>query len=177
MQDVKALLGHTRSTMREPGPYSETMRALELRLPPLALVLLTAALMGLLSWASPSLGWHWACGPVVALGLALAGGTIVILGVSAFRQARTTVNPTRPQAAAALVRGGIFRVSRNPMYLGFLMVLLAWAVFLENGLALALAPLFVGYMNRFQIGPEERALAALFGEAFTAYRREVRRWI
>ncbi len=153
------------------------MNALELRIPPLALVLLTAVLMGLLAWAAPSLAWHWPYRSVVALTLVLAGSSVAVLGVAAFRQARTTVNPTKPQAASSLVHSGIYRVSRNPMYLGFLIVLLALAVFLSNLLSLVLVPLFVVYMNRFQIGPEERALQALFGQEFTAYSRKVRRWL
>jgi protein-S-isoprenylcysteine O-methyltransferase Ste14 len=153
------------------------MNTLELRIPPLTLVLVTAAAMCLIAWGSPSLTWNWLYSSVVALALAVAGCAVAILGVRAFRQARTTVNPTRPQTASSLVGSGIYRVSRNPMYLGFLLVLLAWAVFLSNLLSIVLVPIFVGYMNRFQIGPEERALLALFGEEFTGYCREVRRWL
>ena len=154
-----------------------TMNALELRIPPLVLVVLSAAAMGLLAWVTPSLTWHWPYRGVVALALALAGACVVILGVAAFRHARTTVNPTRPQGASSLVRGGIYRVSRNPRYLGFVVVLFALALFLSNLLSLVLVALFVAYINRFQIEPEERALIALFGEDFAAYRREVRRWL
>jgi protein-S-isoprenylcysteine O-methyltransferase Ste14 len=97
-------------------------------------------------------------------------------GVLTFRRAKTTVNPTTPAAASALVRTGVFRFTRNPMYLGLLLCLVAWAIFLSSVLALLSAPLFVVYMNRFQIAPEERALAALFGDSFAAYKRDVRRW-
>ena len=76
-----------------------------------------------------------------------------------------------------MVRSGIYRVSRNPMYLGFLLALLALAIFLANPLSLVLVPLFVVYMNRFQIGPEERALVALFGQEFASYSLKVRRWL
>ena len=70
----------------------------------------------------------------------------------------------------------IYRLSRNPMYLGFLLVLAAWAVLLANVLVLLPVVAFVIYMNRFQITPEERALAVMFGTEFNAYKRRVRKW-
>ena len=109
--------------------------------------------------------------------LILVGLGICALGVVAFRQARTTVNPLAPELASALVVAGIYRYTRNPMYLGFLILLLGWAVFLENVAAFLVLPLFVLYMNRFQIEPEERALEALFGQEFVDYKQSVRRWI
>lgn len=145
---------------------------LELRLPPLALVALCAAAM----WATPA--------PValpspllLAILLGLLGGAICLSAVLSFRLARTTVNPTAPEAASALVIVGIYRYTRNPMYLGFLLVLAGWAVFLANPLAGLALPCFVLYLNRFQIAPEERALRQRFGEAFGAYQGRVRRWL
>ena len=72
---------------------------------------------------------------------------------------------------------GIYRWTRNPMYLAMLLVLVAWACIVANVAALAILPLFVAYLNRFQIGPEERALQARFGAEFEQYRRNVRRWL
>jgi len=63
------------------------------------------------------------------------------------------------------------------MYLGFFVVLLGWAIFLSNIVAFLLLPAFIFYMNRFQIGPEEKALVALFGQSFVAYKARVRRWL
>ena len=83
----------------------------------------------------------------------------------------------QPESASALVVSGIYRLTRNPMYLGFLLILLGWALFLSNGLAVLAVPAFVFYMNRFQIEPEERALAAIFGAEFVAYKSHVRRWL
>jgi len=82
-----------------------------------------------------------------------------------------------PQSASALVVSGIYRFTRNPMYVGFLFVLLGWAVWLSNGLSFLFLPAFVLYMNRFQIQPEERALHARFGQEFVAYTSRVRRWL
>jgi len=102
---------------------------------------------------------------------------VAVAGVLEFRRARTTVNPTTPQAATSMVRSGIYRHTRNPMYLGMLLVLAAWAAWLANPAALAVLPAFFLYMNRFQIEPEERILAGLFAGEFDAYRRSVRRWL
>jgi protein-S-isoprenylcysteine O-methyltransferase Ste14 len=76
-----------------------------------------------------------------------------------------------------VVTSGIYRLSRNPMYLGFLLALAGWTVFLGNIIALALLPLFVAHMNAFQIKPEERALLAKFGPAYAQYMRTTRRWL
>ena len=94
-----------------------------------------------------------------------------------FRRAKTTVNPLKPDAASALVVRGVYRWTRNPMYLAMLLLLIAWVCIVSNWAALAMLPLFVAYLNRFQIGPEERALQARFGAEFESYRRQVRRWL
>jgi len=109
---------------------------------------------------------------IAAVGLAIA-----LLGVASFRRASTTVNPIKPDSASSLVSSGVYRVTRNPMYLGLLFLLVAWGVFLSSAAALLVATAFVPAMNRFQIAPEERALRAKFGAEFEAYRARVRRWI
>jgi len=111
------------------------------------------------------------------LGLFLLGALTCLAGVRYFRRAKTTVNPMKPESASALVASGIYRYSRNPMYLGFLLMLLGWALWLSNASALLLLPAFVLYMNRFQICPEERALLSLFGPDYMQYRARVRRWL
>ena len=106
--------------------------------------------------------------------LALAIGLSAVLS---FHRAKTTVNPLAPEKASALVVRGVFRWTRNPMYLAMLLVLIAWACIVANVAALAILPLFVAYLNRFQIAPEERALQARFGGEFEQYKRTVRRWL
>ncbi|MDF1628399.1 MAG: isoprenylcysteine carboxylmethyltransferase family protein [Alcanivoracaceae bacterium] len=114
---------------------------------------------------------------VVAVVLVLMGAGVSLAGVVSFRRARTTVNPLKPEKTSSLVCSGIYRITRNPMYLGFLLVLIGWAVMLGSAFA-ALGPvLFVSYISRFQIVPEERVLASLFGDEFSAYRAKVRRWL
>lgn len=153
------------------------MTNLELRVPPVGVVLVTAALMWLTAWLSPSLTWPLPGHQAVAITALVAGVLASLAGVMQFRRARTTVNPMTPAASSSLVVAGIYRWTRNPMYLGFLFALGAWAIFLANALSALFLPLFVLYMNRFQIVPEERALATRFGQQFEDYRRSVRRWL
>jgi protein-S-isoprenylcysteine O-methyltransferase Ste14 len=150
---------------------------LELKIPPVAVGLLIAGLMGLAAWRLPGLTSPIPGRATVAAGLVAAGAVVAVLGIVAFRRVRTTVNPMSPESASTLVIFGIYRRTRNPMYLGMLLILLALAVFLSNALAALLVPVFVLYMTRFQILPEERALEARFGAAFVAYKRQVRRWL
>jgi len=149
----------------------------ELKIPPLAVVAIAAGLMWAMARAFPALALALPGRTPAAILLALIGLLVALAGLVEFRRARTTVNPLKPGAASSLVTGGIYRRTRNPMYLGFALALLGWGIFLSNPASLAVLFAFVGYMNRFQIVPEERALESLFGEAFTAYRSRVRRWL
>ena len=153
------------------------MGSLELRVPPLAVVAVAAAAMWLLARAfpHPAVAFHapWAlAGALVGLGAA-----ITVAGVLAFRRAHTTVNPMTPEASATVVSTGIYRLTRNPMYLGFLFALAGWGLMLGNWLFVLPLAGYVLYMNRFQIGPEEKALERKFGAEYTAYTQQVRRWI
>ena len=151
--------------------------SLSLRIPPVVMVLLVAVLQWLLAQALPRWSGDFPGRVLIAIVLLLIGMAVAISGVLSFRRARTSVNPMDPGVATTLVSNGVYRYSRNPMYLGFAAWLCAWAVLLGSLPALLLAGVFVAYMNRFQIVPEERALAALFGEDFERYRRRVRRWL
>jgi protein-S-isoprenylcysteine O-methyltransferase Ste14 len=153
------------------------MKALELKVPPLALVLVFAGTMWIASAYVPSLAFALPSRRAFALTFVGAGLVISLAGIVVFRQAKTTVNPIKPETTSTMVTSGVYRLSRNPMYLGFFFVLIGWAAVLSHILAFALLPLFVVYMNRFQILPEERALSAKFGQDFTKYRHSVRRWL
>ena len=153
------------------------MSSLELKIPPPVVALCFALLMWLASKLVPPFDLPFGVrvgGAIVLVGAGLAVG---IAGVVSFRRARTTINPTKPTATSALVSTGVYRFTRNPMYLGLALYLLGWAVFLSNALAVLFVPLFVSYINRFQINPEERALRALFSGEYTAYMQRVRRWL
>jgi protein-S-isoprenylcysteine O-methyltransferase Ste14 len=109
--------------------------------------------------------------------LAVVGVVIALGGVVSFRRAKTTVNPLKPETSASLVTSGVYSFTRNPMYLGMAMVLLAWSVFLSSAWSLVGPLLFASYITRFQIIPEERVLDKLFGASFAEYKKRVRRWI
>ena len=153
------------------------MRGLELKIPPPIVALLVAVAM----WAIALTATRIEMTPLVRFGAALvfaiAGVGIGILGVIGFRHARTTANPMKPEAASSLVTSGVYRFTRNPMYLGLCLVLVAWALFLSSPLAFLGPILFIAYITRFQIAPEETALSAIFEEEFAAYKAKVRRWI
>ena len=136
-----------------------------------------AAVMWLVSRAVPTLGFALPARRALAACIAIAGVSTAIAGVIAFRRVGTSVNPLRPEKASSLVVTGVYRFTRNPMYLGLLLVLIAWALILSNVLALIILPAFIFYMNRFQIEPEEAALMSAFGSDFTTYKSRVRRWL
>lgn len=163
------------STLPKPSPGRRSARGS--RVPPLVLAPSVALLMWFVARATPSLAGSFPGRGAIAIGLAIAASAVGIAGLLEFRRARTTVNPLRPERASALVTGGIYRYTRNPMYLAVAGALLAWAAYLGHALAPCGVALFVAWMNRFQIPPEERALMALFGDEFERYRGEVRRWI
>jgi protein-S-isoprenylcysteine O-methyltransferase Ste14 len=113
----------------------------------------------------------------VAIGLLLAGLAGMFVAVVSFVVARTTINPMQPARASHLITTGVYRVSRNPIYLADVLLLAAWAVWLGSALNLALIAAFIWYIQRFQIMPEERALTKLFGQNYIAYCSRVRRWL
>lgn len=153
------------------------MHALELRIPPPVVALLVAAAMWGISLVTPRVDVSAPMRLVVGIAIALAGVACAIAGIAAFRRARTTVNPLKPETSSSLVTSGIYRFTRNPMYVGLALALLGWAVFLSSPWSLIGPLAFVLYMNRFQIGPEERILLGMFGSAYSAYQGTVRRWL
>ena len=153
------------------------MNALELKVPPLVLVFVLAVAMWFAAMQLPSLTitLPWRHG--LAVTISGVGIFFLLAGVYAFQKAKTTLNPTKPAATSSVVASGVYRVSRNPMYVGFLLALTGWATFLSHPLPFLFLPVFVSYMNRFQISPEERALSAKFGDEYETYKQAVRRWL
>jgi protein-S-isoprenylcysteine O-methyltransferase Ste14 len=153
------------------------MPSLEHRIPPPVVGALVAAAMWATSALAPQLSI--ASGPKYAAiaVLVVAGLAFDLLGLLAFRTSRTTVNPLKPERASVLVTGGVYRVSRNPMYVGMALLLLALAIYLSALIPFAGPVLFVLYVTRFQIQPEERVLKGIFGDEYLAYAARVRRWL
>lgn len=153
------------------------MKRLELRIPPPVIMLATGILMWLASILFPGLSVPWLHSAAWVAVTALLGLAISLLGVVNFKRARTTVDPRRPAEATTLVTSGLYRYSRNPMYLGVLLVLIGWALFLGNLVSVLFIVGFALFINRYQILPEERLLQEKFGADFMAYKARVRRWI
>lgn len=153
------------------------MITLKLKIPPDAVFLF----FGLVMWGVSRLVPPVASSPTarhsISIVFFLVGMSLVGSGGFLFLKARTTVDPTKPDKASKLVTSGIYRFTRNPMYLGMLFVLVGWAVFLSNVLSLLCAGAFILYMTEFQIKPEEKALSALFGTEYETFKAKVRRWL
>ena len=153
------------------------MPSLELKIPPPVVALVVGGGMWLLSrfgmLVDMPAGWRLGA----ALVISAIGATFDVAGIIAFRRAKTTVNPMKPEKSATLVNSGVYRITRNPLYVGMVFVLLAWAVFLASPWALSGPLIFAAYITRFQIQPEERVLATRFGAEFANYQTRVRRWL
>jgi len=153
------------------------MSALELKIPPPIVALLIGVAMWFLSRSGPSLELPLFVRAAAFIVLVLVGGALAIAGNLAFKRARTTINPFKPEVTTSLVTSGIYRFTRNPMYLGLMVGLLGWAAFLFSAWMLAGPVAFVLYITRVQIMPEERILAAKFGATYSDYTSRVRRWL
>ena len=146
-------------------------------MPPVIVFLVFLIAMWLAAGATPAGHLQLPGRLVIAALLLLSSLVFALPGIAVFRRAGTTVHPMNPHEASTLVTDGVYRISRNPMYAALAMLLAGWAVFLSNAVALLLVPAFIIYMNRFQIIPEERALAAKFGDSYATYAASVRRWL
>ena len=150
---------------------------LELKVPPPLVALLAA--LGMWGLAAlrpgPAAVPAWRIYP--ALALALVGGAFDLAGLLSFRRARTTVLPWQPEKTQALVQSGVYRLTRNPMYVGLLWELTAWALYLFSPWTLVGPLAFMAYLGRFQIRSEERVLGERFGPEYRAYQARVRRWL
>ena len=153
------------------------MRWLETRIPPPVVAACFAILVWLVAPHSAQDELPLAYRLGTGLFIALLGGAIAAAGSVGFRRARTTVNPLRPERASSLVTAGIYRYTRNPMYVGMTMVLVGVAAWLWWLPALLAAGAFALYITQFQIKPEERTLLSKFGQEYEQYCQSVRRWL
>ncbi|MFT4764911.1 MAG: protein-S-isoprenylcysteine O-methyltransferase Ste14 [Oleispira sp.] len=156
------------------------MNFLQLKCPPPIVMMLSAILAGFVSQTE----WVFLQQQVLVLenvfwplSFVIAGISLALAGVKEFNQQQTTVNPLDPSQSSSLVTSGIYQFTRNPMYLGMLLVLLGWADLLDTILAYSGAMIFFVYISLFQIKPEEEILTQKFGEDFLQYCKNVRRWL
>lgn len=153
------------------------MDFLETRFPPPLVALVIAVLMWLASYWLPATSLPRGLTYAIAAVVLLAGLSFSIRAMRSFRKADTTANPVRIEKASSLVTDGVYLFSRNPMYVGVTLDLCAIAFFLNCLWTLVGPAIFVAYTTRFQIMPEERLLAAKFGDAYRDYCQRVRRWL
>ncbi len=153
------------------------MKRLELLIPPPLVMLLVGLMMWVLPRMFPALTLAWLQSTMMAYFFALLGLVISLVSMVAFTRGRTTMDPKQPASASNLISTGIYRYSRNPMYLGVLLILAGWAIYLGNVLSFPGLFVFTAYITRFQIIPEERLLSQKFGVAFDSYKNKVRRWL
>ncbi len=150
---------------------------LEVKVPPLVITVVATGAIWAIARLTPSLAISPSNRVTVVLAIAAVGLATAVAVVLSFRKAQTTVDPTRPEKATSLVQSGVYRFTRNPMYLGLLFILVAWAVLLSSAWALLATAGFVLYMGRFQIASEDRALEKLFDKGYAACKSSVRRWL
>lgn len=156
--------------------------ALELKIPPVLLLLFCLVSAYCLTWLIPAASFlqasstHWLHMTICSF-VTFMGTGFIVAGVLSFKRHHTTVNPLQPQTSAHLVQTGIYQVTRNPMYVGFVLILLAWLIYLAHAIAIFLLPCLMIYLTYFQIIPEERFLNTKFGAAFEQYCHRVRRWL
>lgn len=153
------------------------MKKLELKIAPPILV----AIIMLLMWgvANFTSNYNIVFGNryIVIFIAVFLGMSFMASAVIKFTMIKTTINPMKPENATSLVTSGLYRFSRNPIYLADLLFIFAWGLYLSNPFSLVFCIIFILYMNRFQITPEERFLEEKFGNEFLAYKQKVRRWI
>lgn len=147
------------------------------RVPPPVLLIVTGIIMWLVAHSNLALPIYIPYSLTIAVLLAGLGLLVDLLSLRQFRRAQTTVNPLSPEKASSLVREGVFSRSRNPMYVGLVLILSGWAIWLSALSNLVVLFLFVLVITAWQIKPEEVALRSLFGKDYDDYCRSVRRWI
>jgi protein-S-isoprenylcysteine O-methyltransferase Ste14 len=146
-------------------------------IPPPVYLLAFGAVMWLMHSYVPLYYWLEMPWRYAGLLLIFLAGLSDLWSLSLFLKLHTTPNPMRPGAATHLVTTGLYRYSRNPMYLGMLVMLLGWWIWLGSLTPILLLPVFVYVLVKMQIEPEEEALEAHFGDRYRDYKSSVPRWL
>ncbi len=150
---------------------------LELKIPPVIVGLIIALIMWVISLLTPEFSVSMKILQLIYTIPVFIGVFFIVAGIVSFRKAKTTIHPMKPEMATTLVTLGIYKITRNPIYLGALFFLIAWGLYLANAYSCMTTLLFVLYMNRFQIMPEETALKKNFGKEYSDYINQARRWL
>ena len=150
---------------------------MRLKIPPLVQLFISALLMWIISIYAFNFRFIFKFSNELSLFCLIIGVTIIVFGIATFQKAETTVNPLHPDKASSLVSMGIYQYTRNPMYFGLLLILLSIGFYLENLASMLILPIYVWFISKYQIIPEEEALHKLFGQDYVNYQERVRRWI
>jgi protein-S-isoprenylcysteine O-methyltransferase Ste14 len=153
------------------------MKMLETKIPPPVVALVFALLIWFGADYLPRIEISGVAKIIVVTLLVVIGVSFDLSGLVNFVRVKTTINPMKPHDASALVKTGIYRITRNPMYVGLAFNLSAWCIYLDSPFALVFVAGFIVYINAFQILPEERTLTKLFGDEYREYQSSVRRWL
>lgn len=151
-------------------------RLLRCKIPPVFQMAFWSALV----WVMPSrnlLGPYPNLHFSLVLGFLIIGAFFSLAGVYEFRRHQTTVHPMEIEKSSSLVQSGIYKWSRNPMYVGFLFFIIAQILYRESYFSIPFCFLYCWYMSCFQIVPEEQALVEKFGPTYEKYKGQVRRWL
>ncbi|PSV26803.1 protein-S-isoprenylcysteine methyltransferase [Photobacterium sp. GB-72] len=157
--------------------YKENTVKLEQKIPPLLLTFLFAGFMKLISFITPSFNLNFPFALELCFLFIVLGISFALAGVYSFKKHKTTVNPVSTDNVSTLVNTGIFGYTRNPMYVGMFTTLLGYALLLSNPINLLILIMFILYMNKYQITPEETFLTSTFGNEYVAYKNNVKRWL
>ncbi len=150
---------------------------MKLKIPPALQVAIFAMLMWIIKKITVITHFEFEQQKTISWIVFAIGILIEVIAIYAFRKARTTADPLNPAKASKLVIVGIYKASRNPMYLGMLFILFAFVIRLGSLFTFPVLILYVWYITTFQIKPEEKILTKLFGDDYSTYFKKVRRWI
>jgi protein-S-isoprenylcysteine O-methyltransferase Ste14 len=153
------------------------MKALELKIPPPIYALSIALLMWLLNKYIPVVHFIESPWNRVGLSIVIAAGLFDLWSLFLFFKKRTTPNPMKPENTTGLVITGLYKISRNPMYVGLLIMLFGFAIWLGSLTPFLVLPLFYIVITAMQIKPEERFLLKKFGKEYQTYKDSVKRWL
>ena len=150
---------------------------MELKLPPVLVFFLGLGIMFGCYYMKPDWSYQFAYQTTISRLFLALGVLSAFSGIIAFRYTGTTVDPRTPDKASALVQGGVYKLTRNPMYLGMALVLIGGLIRIGSPLSTIGVIFFIWFLTQYQIKPEEEALSRLFGDEYDSYRKSVRRWV
>ena len=145
---------------------------LDTKIPPPIVTLLILAFIKLFEFKDYELNTEWFSIAIFSMGI-----FFIFSAVIQFIIRKTTVNPTKPYKTTSLVVTGTFKFTRNPMYLGMLLIIISYALYESSVISIILIPFYIFYINKFQIEPEEIVMRKKFGKEYEEYCKKVDRWI